>query len=236
MSTQLIVTTSWDDGSTYDLQLAGLLDSYGIKGTFYIPRSYRDDQLKEGDIRELDKRFEIGCHTLDHVDLTAVPFEKAAGEIEGSKSYLESLLGHKVAMFSYPKGRYNRNIKDLVRRSGFVAARTCDYGGSGSFEDPYGWKVSVQTTNGSPRIALISCISAGIPVASVFDWETRAKHLFDRMLESGGVYHLWGHSWEIEKGNCWGKLERVLSHISGRQGVEYMTNGDIFMRAGEGTL
>jgi len=234
LTNKLIVTTSWDDGSTYDRKLAGLLDTYGIKGTFYIPRSYRNDQLRESDVRELDKRFEIGCHTLDHVDLTAVPPEDAAREIEGSKSYLESLLGHRVLMFSYPKGRYNRNIKELVRRSGFVAARTCDYGESGSFDDPYEWKVSVQTTNGSPRIALISCLRAGMPVASVFDWEARAKHLFDRMLRSGGVYHLWGHSWEIEKGNCWEKLERVLRYISDRKGVEYMTNGGIFLRASEG--
>ena len=36
---RLIVTTSWDDGSIQDLKLGELLMKYGIKGTFYIPRS-----------------------------------------------------------------------------------------------------------------------------------------------------------------------------------------------------
>ncbi len=30
-------TTSWDDGSIYDMRLAELLLKYGLKATFYIP-------------------------------------------------------------------------------------------------------------------------------------------------------------------------------------------------------
>ena len=39
--------------------------------------------------------------------------------------------------------------------------------------------------------------------------------LFDKTLEEGGVYHLWGHSWEIDKNEDWNRLERVFKYISG---------------------
>lgn len=35
-----IVTTSWDDGQTFDEKLSSLLLKYGVKGTFYIPRKW----------------------------------------------------------------------------------------------------------------------------------------------------------------------------------------------------
>ncbi len=227
---KLIVTTSWDDGSKFDLKLAELLSKYGLKGTFYIPKSYRVDHVSENEIIMLDNKFEVGAHTLTHVDLTVVSSEECSKEIEGSKVYLEGLLGHKVHMFCYPKGRYNKDVKDLVRRSGFIAARTCDYGTSNPALDPYGLQITLQTTNGSPRISLITWWMSGVSVFSLIDWEIRAKLLFDLALRKGGIYHIWGHSWEIDKGKKWDKLERVFSYISGKKDAEYLTNGGIFKK------
>lgn len=227
---KLILTTSWDDGSKFDLKLADLLNKYGIEGTFYIPKSYRSDPLSKEEIKMLDSKFEVGAHTLNHIDLTAVSLEEGSVEIEGSKLYLEGLLGHSVRMFCYPKGRYNENVKGMVKRSGFIAARTCDYGTSSPVLDPYGWQTTLQTSNGSPRITLITWWMSGVSIRSLLDWEIRAKLLFDLALNNGGIYHIWGHSWEIEKGKCWDKLEKVFSYISGKKekDVGYLTNGDIF--------
>ena len=47
---------------------------------------------------------------------------------------------------------------------------------------------------------------------------------FDEMLKSGGVFHLWGHSWEIDQHKDWQRLEHVLQHIANREGVRYVTN------------
>ena len=51
--------------------------------------------------------------------------------------------------------------------------------------------------------------------------------LFDRVLNMGGVFHLWGHSWEISQHNQWAALERVLAYVAHRPGVRYLTNGAI---------
>lgn len=68
VGSELIVTTSWDDGSYLDLRLSSLLDKYGIKGTFYISPyyEYRERSLTENEIILLSKRGEIGAHTLTH--------------------------------------------------------------------------------------------------------------------------------------------------------------------------
>ena len=225
---RVIVTTSWDDASILDLKLAELLEKHNLKGTFYIPKSYLDNALSEGDIKAIDDKFEIGCHTLNHADLTAVSLEEAREEIINSKKYLEELLGHRVLMFCYPKGRYNKEIKGLVQSSGFIAARTCIYKGFDLPQDPYEWGITLHAHNGSPLTTLKLWWKSGISIKSLMDWEIRAKLLFDLALDKKGIYHMWGHSWEIEREHEWPKLERVLDYISARSGVDYMTNGEIF--------
>ena len=225
---KLIVTTSWDDGCKLDLRLAELLGKYGVKGTFYVPRFYLDDPLQESDIVALAERFEIGAHTLNHAVLTTLSFQDAKQEIKGSKVYLEELLGQNISMFCYPKGQYNKDNKIAVRDAGFVAARTCNYGDLSRPKDPFEWQITLHASNGSPRLIFKTWLKSGISVKSLMDWEIRAKLLFDRALKKRGIYHLWGHSWEIDKNEEWNKLERVISYISGKENVSYVTNGDIF--------
>lgn len=67
---RVVVTTSWDDGHKLDLKLAGLLEKYSLKGTFYVAPKNREfsqkDLLTENQIIKLSKKFEIGAHTLTH--------------------------------------------------------------------------------------------------------------------------------------------------------------------------
>ena len=51
--------------------------------------------------------------------------------------------------------------------------------------------------------------------------------MFDRVMVRGGVFHLWGHSWEIENHKDWQRLEAVLKYISRRPGVVYATNQEL---------
>ena len=225
----LIVTTSWDDGTIADLRLAELLEKYGIKGTFYIATSLSDNPLPNKDILALDKNFEIGAHTVNHADLITVSLPEAEIEIKDSKIHLEDLLGHNISMFCYPYGRYNDTIKKIVKDSGFIAARTCDPGGFNLPADPYQWHTNLLISNGSPLMALKICRRFRLwKTSALMDWESRAKLVFDLGLKNGGIYHIYGHSSEYEENNQWDKLERVFIHISKREGVRYMTNGEIF--------
>ena len=50
---------------------------------------------------------DVGSHTCNHVDLTAVPPELAAQEIRDAKTALEAALDTEVRHFCYPYGRYS---------------------------------------------------------------------------------------------------------------------------------
>jgi peptidoglycan/xylan/chitin deacetylase (PgdA/CDA1 family) len=225
---KLIVTTSWDDGSLLDLKLADLLERHGLKGTFYVPKTYSENPLRRQDLITIGKTFEVGAHTLNHVVLTKLSASELEKEIKGSKEYLEYLLGQKVNMFCYPKGYYNKNIKQMVNNAGFVAARTCKHGNFVLPKDPYEWPITLHASNGSPLMTLKIWRESGISFKSLIDWEVRAQLLFDLALQKGGIYHIWGHSWEIDNNGDWDKLERVFRYISKRRSVLYLTNVEIF--------
>ena len=225
---KLIVTTSWDDGQKTDLKLAELLTKYGIKGTFYITKSYRNP-LEEQRVVEIDREHEIGAHSLSHVDLLNIPPSEAEREIKGSKAYSEDMVGHDISMFCYPYGKYNETIKKMVQDCGFVGARTCDPGGFSLPQDPYQWQVTLLASNGSPLMVLEIWRKFHLRrLSALLDWESRAKLLFDLALEKGGIYHIYGHSAHFERKNEWDKLKRVLRYLSNREGVRYLTNGEIF--------
>jgi peptidoglycan/xylan/chitin deacetylase (PgdA/CDA1 family) len=224
----VVVTTSWDDGSKSDIELAKLLKKFSINATFYVTRDYRhlEDPLSPHQVIELDEAFEIGAHTLTHPNLLTVDTEAARSEIAGSKRYLEDLLEHEVRMFCYPRGKYSERVVQLVKSAGFEGARTCRSRDFGVSDDPYLLPVTLQATNKSPLSAFRIWGRNRLTLKSLMDWETRAKEMFDLRLETGGIYHLWGHSSEIQLNGEWEKLENVFKYVSSREGVSYLTNGE----------
>ena len=84
------------------------------------------------EVRGLAARgFEIGSHTMTHVDLSHAPGEAARREILGSKSRLERELGAPVRHFSYPFGQRDQITeanRAVVRMAGFECCLSA-YGG-----------------------------------------------------------------------------------------------------------
>jgi peptidoglycan/xylan/chitin deacetylase (PgdA/CDA1 family) len=230
---RIVVTTSWDDNSYENQKVAKLLDEFGMIGTFYV-NSYTDNfgrNLNQKHIKEMvlelaNSNHEIGSHTVSHAILTKC--ENPREEIEESKHQLEKLTQREVICFCYPNGAYNDGIKELVKDAGYMCARTCEYGGGGLPKDPYEWGITLHASNGSPRTTFKIWRQSGIPFKSLMDWEVRAKLLFDLILNKGGIWHLWGHAWEIELHKDWEKLTRILRYVSGRKEVLYVENGKIF--------
>jgi hypothetical protein len=54
--------------------------------------------------------------------------------------------------------------------------------------------------------------------------EKIVTNYINHLLENGGCFHLWGHSWEIEKHGLWTRLEDIFKIISGISEVKYITN------------
>ena len=69
MTAATAITTSWDDGHPLDLRVAELLAKHGLPGTFYVPMRAEHGTMTTAQLRELSGAFEIGAHTVHHVDL-----------------------------------------------------------------------------------------------------------------------------------------------------------------------
>ena len=76
------------------------------------------------------------------------------------------------------------------------------------------------------RLGAVRVLLQSIPDLVRFqDWLELGKAKFDRVLRKGGVWHLYGHPWEIEKLGLWAQLKEMLEYVSNRGGVQYVTNG-----------
>jgi peptidoglycan-N-acetylglucosamine deacetylase len=229
----IYVTTSWDDGHKLDIRLAELLKKYGINGTFYIcPQDHefkKEDLLSIKDMISISKDFEIGGHTITHPHLTKITADKADDEIAQSKSYLEHLLQREVTAFCYPYGDFNDEVKGLVKKNGYRLARTTKrYAfdiAQDFFELPTTFHAYAHYSD-LQKMLIFSNFSL-TKFKKNWDWEKLAMALFDRACQTGGIFHLWGHAWEIEKINGWQKLENVLSWIAQKNNVVFQTNTEL---------
>jgi len=241
----LTVTTSWDDGHKLDLRTAKLLERYGVRGTFYISEKYAEPRLTEEEIRSLAPLHEVGAHTVTHPDLTKIPEAEALREMVEGKAWLEAILGEEVPLFCYPSGRHNKRVVELAKEAGFQGARTTAFGSISVSKDPfllgttiqvypfplrklgkdkYYWGKLFQPL--SERYA--SLRSLGVPITSMASWRAVALATFEHALKSGEVFHLWGHSWEIDRYGMWEDLEWLLARIAERKDeVRFVTNGEL---------
>lgn len=233
----VVFTTSWDDGHALDVRIADMLARYNLQGTFYVNQHRGDNNFLSPDrIRELSQRFEIGAHTLTHPDLTKLDEQALKEEIEGSKKYLEDIIGKEVLMFCYPKGLYFELVKRHVASAGFLGARTVakyafmrpeDHFAMGTTVQVYPWPLRKKDTEhylwGRYLFQPVQrdfgkFLKTAPPLGAFVSWQAYARHLFDYALSRGNYFHLWGHSWEIEKYGMWNELESFFRYASAQLG------------------
>jgi peptidoglycan-N-acetylglucosamine deacetylase len=237
-----IVTTSWDDGFVYDLQVAECLLSREIAGTFYVPiHPYNGlPSLDNGQLQGLSSQgLEIGAHGIDHEDLSALPPRRAKEVIRTSKCLLEDAVGKEVSMFCYPNGRYGSDAPQSLREAGYRGGRTTRMLSTILNFRPYEMPTSLQAYPHARAAYIRNAIRAKAAsrlynytarLRCEDDWVELGKRLFDQMTERGGVWHLYGHSWEIKELNLWGALSQMLDYVCRRPDVLYLTNGAVLSR------
>lgn len=140
---------SFDDGVRSHFEVAApLLEKYGFVGWFFVPAAFPDTPVDEQaafvrrnrilldgppgpgraamtweEIRQLDRKHVVGCHTMNHRRLdSSLGAEELEVEIPRAKRQLEEQLGHDVDSFCWVGGEewsYSGAAAESVRRAGF---------------------------------------------------------------------------------------------------------------------
>lgn len=236
-----VVTTSWDDGDRRDLRIAELLRSKGLTGTFYIPiQSYKGSTpLASRDLQQLrSEGLEIGAHSVTHKNLSKLNEKDLCHEVHDCKDILEQSLGGQVAMFCYPNGRYNASVIRKVQEAGYEGARTTRMFFCSSQFRPFEMPTTVQAYPhaGITYIKNLAKAKNISGLARCFaeyhrsqSWVDIGKRMFEHILANDGIWHLYGHSWEVDQLGIWRDLTELLSYVSNRTGVTYATNGQLLV-------
>ena len=237
------ITTSWDDGHPLDLRVAELLAKYGLRGTFYVPMKAENETMTTAQLRELSRTFEVGAHTLHHVDLGAATEQQAWQEIADSRSWVEDSTGQACPMFCPPRGRYSLRDLRLIRKAGYQGARGVELLSLDFPRHRAGLMLLPTTVQAHPHglLAYARNVIKRSALRNLWlyvahgrstDWPSLVRSLLQRALQRGGVFHLWGHSWELEQTGQWQRLEEALRFMSQftRQ-ADVLTNGQVCQAA-----
>jgi len=119
----------WENQYRYALPL---LRQYRFVATFFIyPLAIgKKNYLSWDQVNEIAAAgMPIGSHSLTHPYLDRMTDEKKLrAEIFTSKRLLEEKTGRPVTAFAYPFGRYNPQVRALVKAAGYTTARTIRWG------------------------------------------------------------------------------------------------------------
>jgi peptidoglycan/xylan/chitin deacetylase (PgdA/CDA1 family) len=143
----LRVAITFDDGyaSLADLA-AGILRDAGMSATVYLNTSLIDESggrasnpaighypgetfLTWAGVSKLrDCDWTLGSHGMQHVDLTALPADRIAAELAGSRQCLETRYGTPCRHFAYTWGRNDATVRAAVREAGYQFAAAAVHG------------------------------------------------------------------------------------------------------------
>lgn len=117
---------TFDDGNLDNYTNAfPITQKYGFTGTLYLVNNYIgvENYMSVDQILEMVKAgWEVGSHSMNHLDLTQLEAPMLYTEIVQSRKALEEKLGIPVLTFAYPFGKSSDAALDYVRFAGYIGA------------------------------------------------------------------------------------------------------------------
>ena len=226
-----ILTFSYDDGVTQDIRLIDLFNKYGMKATFNLNSELlgKDGQLlREGvvvshkknnpqDIKSIYAGHEVAVHTLTHPNLrTIAQDEEVIRQVEKDRLNLSELCGYEVTGMAYPCGGncYDERVIRLIENhTGVKYARTTN----STFE----FKKQTKLLEFHPTVY------HHMEMDKMFELGERFLSL--KNTEEIQLFYVWGHAYEFDIRDEWGRFESFLEMMSRRDDICYCTNREAFM-------
>ena len=222
------ITFSYDDGVTQDIRLIELFNKYGMKGTFNInsgllgrPGSLVRDGVqinhtknREDEVRQIYAGHEIAVHSVSHPNLNNIADpNEIIREVEEDRIRLTELAGYDVIGMAYPCTGGDDRVADILRRHTKVRY-------SRSTHSTYSFDLQENLMQFNPTVY-------------------HHKEM-DKMFELGRqflaleadrpqIFYIWGHAYEFDIFNDWGRMEEFCAMMAGRDDIFYGTNSEILL-------
>lgn len=120
-----------------------LLKKYGFVATFFIitllADEGREEYLSWAEIKALHAAgMEIGSHTYTHPDLRGQPYDYIVWQVLGSKEAIEARIKEPVRVFAHPSGKYDQQVEEVLKSTGFWGAVAISQGAHHSSDRIFG--------------------------------------------------------------------------------------------------
>ncbi len=143
-----VVLITFDDGYNDLIKIKDFLISQNIKPTLFLLSNEKmvnrqqinnsKKFLDKSNVSDLKKAgWEIGSHSATHPDFWKLSDTQIINEVAESKTALQKNYGQKIYYFAYPRGRYDSNIINQIKKAGYKLALTMDDGVIDKSSNPY---------------------------------------------------------------------------------------------------
>lgn len=87
------------------------------------PPAYPLSTLTREQVREMQRAgVEFESHSYAHADLTGLGHEASVRDLRDSRELLGDLLGRRVTLLAYPRGRHDDQVRAAARKAGYTHA------------------------------------------------------------------------------------------------------------------
>ncbi len=122
-------------------------------------------------------------HSLFHPVMATCPNDECRKEIFESKEDIETLLNKDCRHFSYPAGNYTEREIELLKKAGYLSARTIDVGWNNLNTDPYMLKTTGIADNASINWLSVQLTGMTDYLRYLLRGDFRGKHPIIKKME-----------------------------------------------------